>query len=152
MSTSTSQWSEIATFNPIISFHHGQKHESTQRIFYTRIRRRIFPMSSLPFTVLWAIAHKEGKRRSFINKISGGKTQPRLAIFHKACASCSVLLYILYIYILVTKHMFSLILLCSRLSSDLTTSLFDLPTTPFPCAVMIAKNCFNMVHDDCIQC
>ena len=51
-----------------------------------------------------------------------------------------------HIFYNITKHMVSLIFLSFRLSSDHTTNLFDLPTTPFPYDVMTAENCFNMVH------
>lgn len=53
-----------------------------------------------------------------------------------------MLIYITFI----TKHVLSLIFLSFRLSSDHTTNLFDLPTTPFPYDVLTAENCFNMVH------
>jgi len=51
-----------------------------------------------------------------------------------------------HIFYNITKHMVSLIFLSFRLSSDHTTNLFDLPTTPFPYDMMTAENCFNMVH------
>ena len=91
------------------------------------------------------------KGANFINKISGGKTQPNLAISVKACAF--LLGPTIYLYTSFTaKHVLSLILLCSRLSSDHTTSLFDLPTTPFPCEVM-TDDSQNLLYrgftDDC---
>lgn len=55
----------------------------------------LIPLSLSQYFGLYTHKKKGKKGEDFINKIGGGKTQPRLAIFHKACASCSVLLYIL---------------------------------------------------------